>query len=375
MHSTTALDNAYLVSISSNIETVKMKTFSIIIPAYNPGNELIELVEKILQTDIANIIIVNDGSKDDSNQIFNAIKNLNEKITVLKHAINLGKGAALKTGLHYAYTHFNNTEGVVTADADGQHLIKDILRVGQALIENPKKLVIGVRQFSASGGNAVPMRSKIGNLLTIKLFKLIVGQRVSDTQSGLRGIPLDFIPSLLKINNNGYEFELNMLIACKYNQRQIQEIPITTVYIDNNKSSHFNPIFDSLKIYFVLFRFAILSLLTFVLDLTVFAFLSYHGYNILTGQIFGRVAGILFNYPIAKKMVFHCSENARFPFLKYLTLVAANGAISFTLIDYIVAKYSFSPVLIKVLVESLLFLANFAIARDFIFTRKAAYEN
>lgn len=360
----------------SNIETVKMKTFSVIIPAYNPGNELIELVKKILQTDITNIIIVNDGSKDDANQIFNTVKNLHEKITVLKHAINLGKGAALKTGLHYAYTYFNDTEGVVTADADGQHLIEDILRVGQALIENPNKLVIGVRHFGALGGdNTVPMRSKLGNLLTIKLFKLIVGQKVSDTQSGLRGIPLDFIPLLLKINNNGYEFELNMLIACKYNKREIQEIPITTVYIDNNKSSHFNPIFDSLKIYFVLFRFAILSLLTFILDFSVFAFLSYHGYNILTCQIFGRVTGILFNYPIAKKMVFHCSESARFPFLKYLTLVAANGAISFTLIDYIVAKYAFSPVLIKVLVESLLFLANFAIARDFIFTRKAAYEN
>jgi len=351
-----------------------MAKFCVIIPAYNPGQELIPLVEQLLLHDeISGIIIVNDGSASSCAPIFFAVKSLSSKIAMLEHAVNLGKGAALKTGLNYVYTNFRDDVGVVTADADGQHLVEDILRVGQQLIDNPQALIMGVREFAARG--KVPLRSKIGNLLTIKLFKLIVGQHVSDTQSGLRGIPFDFIPILARIPNAGYDFELNMLIVCKQTQRKICEIPIKTVYIDNNKSSHFNPVFDSLKIYFVLFRFALLSLATYALDLSIFIILLHNGFGLFTCQLLSRTAGVLFNYPLVKKMVFHCDEDNRYPFFKYITLVIFNGAVSLVMINFFVAKYSFAPAMVKVLVESILFLANFAIERDFIFTRKVAYED
>lgn len=233
--------------------------YCVIIPAYNPSNELIELVKTLISCHVSKIIVINDGSQSNSDEIFKSIKNLHEKAIVLHHDINQGKGAALKTGFRYAYTHFNEAIGVVTADADGQHSVEDILRVGQPLLGNSGDLIMGVRQFEVNNAN-IPFRSQFGNLLTAKLFKLIVGLNISDTQCGLRGIPRDFIPELLQIKNNGYDFELMMLIASKSAHRKIQEIPIKTIYIDNNQSSHFNPILDSFKIYFVLLRFLVLSL-------------------------------------------------------------------------------------------------------------------
>lgn len=228
-----------------------MKNFSIVIPVYNPSEELIRLVKKLLTFDIAHIIIVNDGSKKTANPLFGTLKSLDKKIIVLTHRANLGKGAALKTGLDYAHRHNKNELGVVTADADGQHLAENIIAVGKELQKHHHALILGVRNFSKK---KIPLRSKLGNLLTIKLFQLITRKKISDTQSGLRGIPRDFIPTLTKIKNNGYEFELAMLLAFLKSNREIREIKIKTLYLDKNKSSHFKPIIDSLKIYRVLFR-------------------------------------------------------------------------------------------------------------------------
>lgn len=348
-----------------------MKKVSVLIPAYNPTEDLLCLIDKLNHIETSGIIVVNDGSDLKYSPIFNKIKTEYPKIILLEHAVNLGKGAALKTGLNYIFNHFAQDIGTVTADADGQHLVEDIIRVGEKLLQQPQDLIIGTREFS--NHKKIPLRSQLGNLLTIKLFKLIVGQSVADTQSGLRGIPHTFIPALLTIHNNGYEFELNMLIACKYLNRKITEVPIMTVYIDHNKSSHFNPIIDSLKIYFVLFRFMLLSLLTTTLDFTVFSLLSFQGVSILDCQLAARVLSVLFNYPLAKKIVFHFEGGNSYPFFKYIILVLINFIISFSIINYCVSHFNMAPVIAKVMVESTLFLANFAIQRDFIFTKKIAY--
>lgn len=352
-----------------------MKTFSILIPAYNPGKKLIDLVVRLAsEACVSGIIIVNDGSQESFSPVFSSLLTLGSKISVLKHAINLGKGAALRTGLNYAYNHFSNDVGVVTADADGQHAVEDILRIGHELVNSPNALIIGTRQFNQQPEKKIPLRNRIGNICTTQIFKLIVGQKVSDTQSGLRGIPRHLITTLLKINNNGYEFELSMLIYCKHLQLQIREIPIKTIYFDN-QDSHFNPLIDSLKIYFVLFRFLLLSFFTFLLDFSVFAIFSLQGFSILISHTIGRVIAIAFNYPLAKKMVFHCQTKGRYQFSKYISLVILNCIISFSLINFFISYFSASPIIIKILVESMFCIVNFAIQRDFIFTRGKLYEN
>lgn len=351
-----------------------MKNYCILIPAYNPNDELLILVRKLVNEDCKGIIIVNDGSHKDCQHIFNELKHYSSKVTLLENAVNLGKGGALKTGLNHIFLYFPEVLGVITADADGQHSVSDILKIGDELLKQPKKLILGVREF-VENSKKVPLRSRFGNLLTIKLFKLIVGKKITDTQSGLRGIPTDFIPVLLTIQNNGYEFELSMLIDCKYLQREIHEVPIKTIYIDHNKSSHFNPFIDSLKIYFVLFRFILLSISSAALDFLVFSILSLSGMSVLTSQLVARTLSVAYNYPLAKRLVFRYKEKNNQPFLKYMVLVLINCMISLIVIDFFVTKFSYAPIVVKAIIESVLFIANFAIQRDFIFRKKLAVLN
>ncbi len=335
-----------------------------LIPAYNPETRLISLVSELSESSLGGIIVVNDGSSVEHNAIFDEIGKLSG-VTVLRHAVNLGKGAALKTGLNHAYCSFPDYIGVVTLDADGQHLTKDILNVACALMNNPENLVMGVRGFD----HDVPLRSKIGNSATKYLFRLLMGKKLIDTQSGLRGIPMDFIPRLLKIDSNGYEFELDMLLASKYSGRQIVEQKIETVYIEGNKSSHFNPLLDSMKIYFVLFRFTIASLLTTVIDYTVFLLTLAFTSSLLSSQIAARLTAMIFNYSAVRKLVFYSEQKHSQTFPKYAGLVFTSGSLSYLMI-HALSEYTFMSVITaKVISESTIFLANFAIQRDFIFTR------
>jgi glycosyltransferase involved in cell wall biosynthesis len=335
-----------------------------IIPAYNPPPELVGFVRQLSATDFARIIVVNDGSVRQCDSTFQEIEKI-PKVTLLRHAINLGKGAALKTGFNHALCFFGDHIGVVTIDADGQHLLEDALKVAEVLESRPEDLVMGVRTF----GKNVPLRSKIGNILTSILFRLLVGQSLADTQSGLRGIPRSFLPRLLKIGSNGFEFDLDTLLTWKYTRRPIIQQPIQTLYIKGNESSHFNPVLDSMRIYFVLFRFTLASLSATFIDYVVFMLIYGFTSNLLAGQACARLTAMLYNYSVVKRMVFLSGEKVTKTFPKYFALGICSGTISYLLIR-LLTQVSLLPVIpAKALVESLLFLANFAIQRDFIFVK------
>ncbi|HEX6972558.1 MAG TPA: glycosyltransferase family 2 protein, partial [Limnochordia bacterium] len=227
-----------------------------LIPAYRPAQGLLSLVTDLSTSD-RRIVVVDDGSGEDFESLFAQLDELSN-VSLVRHCANLGKGAALKTGLNYAMARFPRAKGVVTADADGQHHPDDIRAVADRLLENPGSLVLGARAFDRD----VPLRSRIGNGLTRALMRLLVGQKLADTQTGLRGIPASLVPHLLRLPSSGYEFELDMLLACKHQACEIVEQPIRTIYIDSNRSSHFRPVADSMRIYFLLFRFSLLALLT-----------------------------------------------------------------------------------------------------------------
>src|ERR1017187_750982 len=263
----------------------------VLIPAYKPGETLVELVADLLKLGVQAVIIVNDGSGPEFDSRFKTIAAC-AHVHVVHHAVNLGKGAALKTGLNYALVHFPDCLGVVTADADGQHHPDDIVRVSGTLRENGPALVMGVRTFD----RRVPWESRIGNTVTRGLMHLVVGQKLSDTQTGLRGIPSSLIPHLLRMPASGYEFELDMLIACKHQDFQVVQVPIRTIYVDDNRGSHFHPIADSMRIYFLLLRFSALSLATAALDNIVFAFTYSATGSIGESQIAGRCLAMMFNY-------------------------------------------------------------------------------
>jgi len=338
---------------------------AVLIPAYRPGGALTTLVEALVHQPWRAIVVINDGSEPQYDNYFDSLTKY-PRVRVLRNSVNLGKGAALKAGMNFVLGELADCLGVVTADADGQHHPDDIAKVAKALEVRPDSLILGARKF----GGKVPLRSRVGNQITRLAFLLTTGRKLSDTQTGLRGIPQRLIPSLLRITTSGYEFELDMLVACKHHAYPIQEVSIRTIYEEGNVSSHFNPLLDSLRIYFVLLRFSFVSLTTAVVDNLVFIVVFFTLANVLWAQVIGRMTAILFNYPLARKAVFLSRERHAIALPKYLLLVIGSGTVSYMLITFIHNYVSVGMIWAKIAAESMLFLANFAIQRDFVFTRK-----
>ena len=342
---------------------------AILIPAFEPDDRLVSLIAWLSPTSAAAIVVIDDGSGPEHTEYFEAAKAF-PKVHLLRHAVNLGKGAALKSGINYVLCELPECQGVVTADADGQHHSEDILKVARRLCENPGKLVLGVRDF----GSTVPFRSRVGNQLTKCVMRLVTGQRIADTQTGLRGVPRSLMPQLLKIPAAGYQFELEMLLSCKHTSRMIVEERIRTIYIGANESSHFNPLLDSLRIYFTLFRFSIVSLLTALLDNATFYLMFRASVTLALAQFAGRAVGVMFNYSAARKAVFLSNHNHRVLLPRYLCVVAGSGLISYSLIRYLTSSWSFGILPAKLVVESALFVFNFAVLRDFVFIKSEEGE-
>ena len=212
----------------------------VVIPAFEPGRRLLQLVLQLKQT-FHRLIVVDDGSRSAS-VTFADLRSI-DGVTVLVHGENRGKGAALKTAFAEVLRNVPNATGVVTVDADGQHLPEDVFRVAKSLTCNPDRLTLGVRTF----GPNTPFRSKFGNLWTLGEFRLLTGHSVRDTQSGLRGIPRKLLSALLEIPGDRYDYEIRMLVRAVRQAGGIVQIPITTVYEHGNSTSHFRPLADTLS--------------------------------------------------------------------------------------------------------------------------------
>jgi glycosyltransferase involved in cell wall biosynthesis len=250
----------------------------VLIPAYNPDKALVSLAKQLVERAIT-VVVVNDGSTADSLAIFDQLTAL-PNTHLLAHDTNRGKGAALKTGLKHIMSCGMGCGGVVTADADGQHLLEDILRVGGAMDRRPNTLVLGVRSFDYK----VPARSLFGNSLTRWIFFLVTGVFVRDTQTGLRGIPATSISDCLALRSNRYDYEMEQLIrTCKRDGR-IHQVPISCLYLNDNKGSHFAPVVDSLKIYSVIIRLTSSALVSASINYMVSMITSWAFRNLLASQ-------------------------------------------------------------------------------------------
>lgn len=219
---------------------------NILIPAYKPNMKMIELTETLLNEGYI-ITVVDDGSGEEFKEVFSS---LNSKVKLLTHEVNKGKGCAMKTGFAYILENYPESQGVITVDADGQHLPEDIQKVKEKMLKNKNKIVIGSRLFKGE----VPLRSRFGNSVTKFVFAVVSGLRLEDTQTGLRGIPYSLLKEMLSLEGERYEYEMNMLMYIAKKKIPLVEVPIETVYIEDNASSHFNTIKDSAKIYKAIFK-------------------------------------------------------------------------------------------------------------------------
>ncbi len=338
---------------------------AILIPAYNPDERLTGLVRELAEHGFATIAVVNDGSTTETAaRVFAGLEQ--EKLCLIRtHALNMGKGAALKLGLDCIYSRYPQCPGVITVDADGQHCIADILNVARERLEHPDALILGTRCFDEAG---IPFRSRIGNKITRLLMRLFLGIAIRDTQTGLRAIPRRLIPELLNLASNRYEFELEMLILAKHRGVPIREIAIRTIYLNGNESSHFNPLLDSVKIYFVLFRYILSSAATALFDYLVFLLiLPLTGGSILLSTYLSRAAALCVNYTLVRNLVFDSRTALRRTFPLYLLLVCVSGFLSAMIVMGLKSALGLDERLGKLLAETVLYLINFLIQRDFIF--------
>lgn len=328
----------------------------VIIPAYQPGPELEKLVRALRAAPDREIIVVDDGSDGASAAVFEALRGL-PKVHLLRHAANLGKGQALKTAFNYFLVNLSqNHPGAVTADADGQHLVEDIEKVSRALADKPLALSLGTRGFSGE----VPARSLVGNTLTRFAFRFFSGRQVSDTQTGLRGIPRDFMKELLKVPPQGYEFELEMLLLAVRSRRKILEVPIRTVYLEGNERSHFSPLRDSLRVYFVFLRFSASSIVSALLDYAVFSAAYVFTSKIFLSIVLARLLAGTLNFALAKNLVFRSRERILPEIAKYSALVLLLMLVSYGLVTSLVVFLGLGVYAAKLLAETGLFLASFA---------------
>ena len=350
------------------------RPLTILIPAYNPDEKLLALLPKLKER-FAHIVLVNDGSVT-GKDVFEKAAPLVDAILV--HEKNRGKGAALKTG----FAHIGDATDIITADADGQHTPEDIAKVAEGLKTHRDGLVLGVRSFSGK----VPLRSRFGNWWTRWFFFLMTGPLVRDTQTGLRGIPAALVPRVAKIPGERYEYEMAMLADAKHHPSRPLQIPIETVYIDSNATSHFNPLLDTIRIYRSLLQFCLSSILSFLIDNGVFAAVMWvmaakdtpRRDDVLIALVAARVISSHFNYFYNRFVVFRRGDVPRKgphrSYYGYFGLVLAVGVASYALTEGCSALLDVQGVaitVVKIVADTVLFVASYLIQKKFIFARRS----
>lgn len=217
---------------------------AVIIPTYNPEPELIPYVEELKAQGIQHVIVINDGSLASTQSIFDALAS-NQNCTVLVHEVNQGKGSGLKTAFRYIKEERPELRAVVTADADGQHAVEDVLALCRFLEQDPAGIVLGVRNFNEEH---VPSKNAFGNKLTSRVFKLLFGTYLMDTQTGLRGFSRSELDWLLALKGERFEYEMNMLMYAVQQNIPVHEVPIQTLYFGEKHATHYKTFYDSFRI-------------------------------------------------------------------------------------------------------------------------------
>ena len=394
-----------------------------LIPAYEPDRKMLGVIADLGKTGF-DVVVVDDGSGPEYAELFEqAAERIPGKsgrgVTLLIHDVNRGKGAALKTGLDFINNFMvirgEETQNVIVAvDADGQHLAVDALRAAHTAQGNPGTLVLGSRILNQT--QSVPLRSRFGNAVTRKVFRLATGVPVYDTQTGLRAFTADLIPSLLAVSGDRYEYELNVLMDFAGRGIPIREIEIETVYLEGNKSSHFDTVRDSYRIYKEIAKYAATggssihggtapaqihaeertdgaemsskngrnadgikstakqaakfsasSFASFLIDYAMYALLLMIGPGLVFANIGARLISSAANYTINRKLVFRSGKKVATSAVQYFALAAFILAGNTFVLHTMVASLGINSMAAKVLTEVLFFMISWTVQRYVVF--------
>ncbi|MDD6188835.1 MAG: bifunctional glycosyltransferase family 2/GtrA family protein [Clostridiales bacterium] len=356
-----------------NTTTTKSINCAAILPSLNPTEKLCAVIDGLIGEGFRDIILVDDGSDEEHLQPFELAQKL-PQVTLLRHEVNQGKGAALKTAFRYLSENRPDIDSAVTADGDGQHLPKDILACALALEENKDALILGCRDFNLPN---VPSKSRKGNKITSFAFRTGCGIRLSDTQTGLRAVNASLFPALTEISGNRYEYETNMLLELHRKGVPFREVTITTVYEDNNSGSHFRPVRDSILIYKLIIKYMASSFASAGIDLLAFLILHALLGGLLSAlavpicTALSRAISSFVNFNLNKKLVFgangkYSAAMARYYILCILQLIVSAGLV-YLLGKLFVTDSSWLLTLLKAVVDTALFFVSFHIQREWVF--------
>ncbi|MBR5730515.1 MAG: glycosyltransferase family 2 protein, partial [Firmicutes bacterium] len=310
------------------------------------------------------------------------------------HEVNRGKGRALRDAFAYVAENIPEADGVITVDGDGQHTPKDTVRLAQEMKARPGQVIMGCRDFSKSN---VPTHNKLGNRISAFIYRVVYGIKLTDTQTGMRAVPAEYLRAFAEeVEGDRYEYETNMLIYIQDHGIPYGEIPIETVYLDDNSSSHFNVIKDSYRIYKPIILFVLGSCIATVVDLVVFTVLnalSEKGVGLLaaaaafiqkhfisdytTARLFvptaaARVISSLVDYNFSRTKVFGSKDPARKTIWKYYVICIVRMLLSWLFLSFltnILHAQGFIVTLLKIVVDLVLFFISYNWQRRWVFKK------
>lgn len=362
----------------------------ILIPSLEPDERLPAYIKKLKEGGFAHIVVVDDGSDESFQPIFEKVSSV-ENTIVLHHDVNKGKGVALKTGYRYIMQNLPEINGVITADADGQHTVEDCLHLAEELEKGQRALYLGSRDFNLAN---VPPKSRTGNKITSAVFKLLYGQYLPDTQTGLRAFRKEELAFMSAVEGERFEYEMKVLIACSRAGIPIIPVTIETIYENENEGTHFHPIRDSWRIYKVIlgsfFRFMSVSIFCFIIDQLLFNLFRNWLFPLLGIQMnlilplgmrldntslsnySARLISAILNFNLNKDLVFKV-RGRKGAGLRYA--VTAIGIIVLSTLGIkALVLIGIAPWLAKIIVDSILYFLSYRIQQRWVFREGTADE-
>ena len=351
---------------------------TILIPAYQPDGNMIDLIKELKNACDYSIVVVDDGSDPACDPVFTEAEALG--CVLLRHESNRGKGAALKTGIAYLLDG-REMEGAVTADCDGQHSVTDIWSIEPPILDYPDKIILGIREFAGK----MPLRSLMGNTLTRAAYRIASGQNIRDTQTGLRGMSATMFQWLVDLKGDRYDYEMNMLLEANQAGYSFYQLPIDTIYINRNAGSHFQTFRDSVKVYKPILTYCFSGIASGVIDFImlmvihqviewVYPAWSGHQLQMLISVVGARIVSSLCNFLINRSIVFGGNKRKRktsHEVARYYTLVAGMIVVNYFLMELLTNMIGIPLAVSKILTEALLVFISFYIQKHWVFKRKA----
>ena len=336
-----------------------------LVPSYEPDFNLLDVAKELLENDF-NVVVVNDGSGENYNEVFGKLP---KEVHYLSYETNGGKGYALKYGMKYIKDNFEDCV-VVTMDSDGQHKVKDAIRICEECeLQETDSLILGSRFFDKKA----PFKSRFGNFMARTSFLISTHHKIYDTQTGLRAFKSNLLDMMIDIKGDRYEYEMNVLLEAIKREVPIKEVKIETIYINNNAGTHYNPFKDTMKIFKEVIKFSLSSLIGFGVDYAAFTLLtlipSEWPYLLIMCNIIARIISASVNFTINYKLVFKSKSNVLLAIVKYACLALFILGCGTLFLWLLVDKAGMNKYLAKILVEVTMFIISWLIQRLFVFRK------